>query len=363
MRITDIRVESFRWPRAKPISNGMHTYTHSGVGLVFVETDEGTTGIGLGGEKGGEIGATIERMRDLLIGEDPIDVERLWHKMWVPKLTGRRGMTTRGISAIDIALWDLRAKVAGMPLYKMLGGFRSRVPTYIAGGYYEDGKGLRELQQEMTEHVEWGAKAVKMKIGAVPMKEDIERVKAVREAIGPDIDLMIDANCAYRWYEAVQLAARVEEYEPFWFEEPIAPDDYEGHKRVAEKTTIPIATGENEYTRYGFRDLIATGCVPILNADAVILGGVTEFMKVAALAQAHDLDIAPHGAQEIHIHLVSAIANGLILEFYPKRMDPMWGKIYTETLTLNDDGTVSPPDIPGIGIEPRYETLSEFRVS
>ncbi len=283
MKITDIRVESFRWPRAKPISNGKHTYTHSGVGLVFIETDEGTTGIGLGGGKG-VIGATIETLKPLLIGEDPIDTERLWHAMWVPKLIGRRGLTTRAISAIDIALWDLRAKVAGMPLYKMLGGFRDRMPTYIAGGYYEDGKGLKELQQEVSEHVEWGAKAVKMKVGAVSINEDVARVKAVREAIGPDIDLMVDANCAYRWYEAVQLADRIEDFDPFWFEEPIAPDDYEGHKRIAEKTTIPIATGENEYTRYGFRDLIATGCVPILNADAVILGGVTEFMKVAALA-------------------------------------------------------------------------------
>ena len=108
---------------------------------------------------------------------------------------------------------------------------------------------------------------------------------------------------------------------------------------------------------------INTGAVPILNADAMILGGVTEFMKVAALAQAHDLDVAPHGAQEIHIHLVAAIANGLILEFYPKRMDPMWGKIYQDTLTLNDDGTVSPPEVPGIGIEPRYDTLERFRVA
>jgi L-alanine-DL-glutamate epimerase-like enolase superfamily enzyme len=330
---------------------------------VFVDTDEGTTGIGLGGNKGGVVGATIESMKEHLIGEDPINVERLWHKMWVPKLTGRRGLTTRGISAIDIALWDLRAKVAGMPLYKMLGGFRDRVPTYIAGGYYEDGKGLKELQQEVREHVEGGARAVKMKVGAISIREDVERVKAVREAIGPDVKLMVDANCAYRWYEAIQFAEKIEEFDPFWFEEPLPPDDYEGHKRIAEKTSIPLATGENEYTRYGFRDLIATGCVPILNADAKILGGVTEFMKVAALAQAHDLDIAPHGSQEIHIHLVSAIANGLILEFYPKRMDPMWGKIYIETLTLNDDGTVSPPEIPGIGIEPRYETLEPYRVA
>lgn len=361
MRIINITTESYSWPRAKPITNGKHTYTHSGLGLVKIETDEGVTGIGLGGA--GAVGqATIEQLKPQLIGEDPIDVERLWHKMWVPKLVGRRGLTTRAIGAVDIGLWDLRAKVAGMPLYKLLGGYRDRVPTYIAGGYYVEGKGLKELAQEMAGYVEWGARAVKMKVGALSISEDTERVKTVRKAIGPDVKLLLDANCAYRYYEAIQFARRVEEYEPFWFEEPVAPDDYEGFRKIAARTAIPIATGENEYTRYGFRDLIATGAVPILNADAKVLGGVTEFTKVAALAQAHDLDIAPHGAQEIHVHLVAAIANGLILEYYPHEFEPMWGKIYRETLSLNEDGTVSPPAVPGIGIDPNYEALAPYRV-
>ncbi len=362
MKITGVSTEEYRWPRHKPISNGLHTYTHSGLDLVKIETDEGITGIGLGG--GGIIGkATIEHLTKELIGEDPIDVERLWHKMWIPKLIGRRGLTTRAISAIDIGLWDIRGKVAGLPLYKLLGGFRNRVPTYVAGGYYEEGKGLRELQQEMRDNVEMGARAVKMKVGAMPIREDVARVAAVREAIGPDVKLLVDANCAYKAYEAVQFAKRIEEYDPFWFEEPIAPDDYEGHKKIAAATSIPIATGENEYTRYGFRDLIATGAVPILNADAKVLGGVTEFMKVVAMAQAHDLDIAPHGSQDIHVHLVAAIANGLILEFYRDSVDPMWGKVYEHTLRLNDDGTVSPPDVPGIGADPNYAALAQYRVA
>jgi D-arabinonate dehydratase len=361
VKIEDITTESYRWPRPKPITNGKHTYTHSGLGLVKIATDAGITGIGLGGA--GEVErAVIGHLKPLLIGEDPIDVERLWHKMWVPKLVGRRGLTTRAISAIDIGLWDLRAKVAGMPLYKMLGGYRDRVPAYIAGGYYVEGKGLDELAQEMAEYVAWGARAVKMKVGAISISEDVERVKAVRQAIGPHVKLMLDANCAYRYYEAARFARQVEEYDPFWFEEPVAPDDYEGFRKLAAKTTIPLATGENEYTRYGFRDLIASQGVAILNADAKVLGGVTEFLKVAALAQAYDLDIAPHGAQEIHIHLVAAIANGLILEFYPRQFDPMWGQIYRDTLQLNEDGTVSPPDAPGIGVEPNYQALAPYRV-
>ena len=177
--------------------------------------------------------------------------------MWMPKLIGRRGLTTRAISAIDIGLWDIRAKVAGMPLYKLLGGFRDRVPTYIAGGYYEEGKGLKELQQEMLDNVEMGARAIKMKVGAVPIREDVERVKAVREAIGPDVKLLVDANCAYRYYEAIQFARRIEEYDIFWFEEPVAPGRLRGAPQAGGGDRIPIATGENEYTRYGFRDLIA----------------------------------------------------------------------------------------------------------
>lgn len=361
MKIMGITTEEYRWPRHKPISNGKHTYTHSGLALVKIETDEGITGIGLGG--GGLVGqATIETLKQEIIGEDPIDVERLWHKMWVPKLTGRRGLTTRAISAIDIGLWDIRAKVASLPLYKLLGGYRNRVPTYIAGGYYEEGKGLRELQHEMEENVAMGARAIKMKVGAVSIREDVERVKSVREAIGPDVKLLVDANCAYRYYQAIQLAKRIEEYDIFWFEEPVAPDDYEGHRKLAEATSIPIATGENEYTRYGFRDLIAHNAAAIFNADAKILGGVTEFMKVAALAQAHDLDIAPHGSQDIHVHLVAAISNGLILEFYRDTVDPMWGTMYHHTLRLNEDGTVSPPDVPGIGADPNYEALAPYRV-
>jgi L-alanine-DL-glutamate epimerase-like enolase superfamily enzyme len=360
MKITKITTESYRWPLHTPITNGLHTYTHASLGLVIVETDTEYTGIGLG-DLNPITKATIDYLKPELIGEDPLDVERLWHKMWVPKLIGRRGMTTRAISAIDIGMWDLRAKAANMPLYKLLGGYQDRVPTYIAGGYYEDGKGLKELTEEMITNVEMGAKAIKMKVGGVSIREDVERVKTVRQTVGTEVKLMIDANCAYRYYEAIQLAKQVEEYDVFWFEEPVAPDDYEGHRKLAAATTIPIATGENEYTRYGFRDLIAQQAVAILNPDAIILGGVTEFMKVAALASAYNLDIAPHGPQEIHVHLVAAIANGLVLEFYRDTVDPMWGKIYRETLSLNEDGTVSPPNVPGIGIDPNYESLAPYR--
>ena len=282
--------------------------------------------------------------------------------MWQPKLVGRRGITTRVISGIDIALWDIRGKVANRPVYKMLGGFADKVPVYIAGGYYEEGKGLEDLAAEMEAAVSMGARAVKMKVGGAPVNEDVERVRVAREAVGPEVKLMVDANCAYRYYEAIALARKIEPYDIFWFEEPVNPDDYKGHKAVSQATTIPIATGENEYTRYGFRDLIEGRCAAIIQPDALIMGGVTEFMKVAAMAQAHDLPIAPHGTQDVHIHLVSAIPNGLILEYYAGATDPMWDKMFKETLRV-EDGFVRPPDRPGLGIELNDEALEPHRTA
>ena len=156
----------------------------------------------------------------------------------------------------------------------------------------------------MEDNVKLGARAIKMKVGGVPMREDVARVKAVREAIGPDVKLLVDANCAYRSYEAIQFAKRIEEYDIFWFEEPVMPDDYEGHRKLAEKTTHSDCHRRKRVhpLRLSRSDRAQRGA--ILNADAKVLGGVTEWMKVAALAQAHDLDVAPHGSQDIHIHLV-----------------------------------------------------------
>ena len=363
MVITDIVPIEYSWQRPRAIRNGKYTYATGGLSLFRIDTDEGVTGLGLGstGMLVGGVGPGLEQFKSQLIGQDPLDVERHWDAMWQPKLVGRRGLTTRTLSAIDIGLWDIRAKVAGMPLHKMLGGYRTRVPTYIAGGYYEDGKTLDDLADEMASYVAMGTRAVKMKVGGVPMKEDIERVRIVREAIGPDVNLMVDANNAYRAREAIQMAEKMAPYDIYWFEEPVAPDDYRGHAVVAQSTTIPIATGENEYTRYGFRDLIEHESAAIFNPDANILGGITEFMKVAALAQAYDLDIAPHGKQEVHVHLVSAIPNGLIVEFYAESTDPMWGKTFMEHLQLRD-GCVEPPDRPGLGFELNEEALAPHRV-
>ncbi len=365
MRITDMKTEIYRWKRDKPIRNGLYVYEDAGLNVIKIETDEGITGIGLGGglTDDGQIALSIaDHFRQVVVGQDPFDNEKIWDDLWQPKLIGRRGMTTRVISAIDIALWDIKGKACNMPVYKLLGGYSDSVPVYIAGGYYEEGKGLKELAEEMVESVAMGANAIKMKIGGAPINEDVERVRVVREAVGPDIRLMVDANCAYPYYEAINIARKMEQYDVFWFEEPVNPDDYKGHQLISQATSIPIATGENEYTRYGFRDLIENRCAAILQPDALIVGGITESMKVAALAQAHDLPVAPHGNQDIHVHVVAAIPNGLTVEYYRGSTDPMWDKTFKEPLMV-DNGYVHPPDRPGLGIELNDEALAQYRTA
>lgn len=194
MKITDVRVERYRWPKEKPIANGKHVYTHNELNLLIIDTDAGVSGYGCSWAI-----EFAESMGKAIIGEDPLNHERLWQKIYVPKFIGRRGTSCKTVSAIDIALWDIKAKVAGMPLYRLLGGFRERIPCYVAGGYYAENKGITQLQKEMEEYVSWGIRAVKMKVGALSLKEDARRVQAVRQVLGDDVKLMLDANCAYRF--------------------------------------------------------------------------------------------------------------------------------------------------------------------
>lgn len=361
MKVTSVEAQYYQWERPVPISNGLHTYSEVSLGVVKVHTDQGITGIGISGAKPGER-ELISTFGNALVGLDPFMSEMIWQKLWNPKISGRRGMETRALSAIDFALWDIKAKAADLPLHVLLGGARTRIPTYVTGGYYTPGKGLDGLAEEMAGYVSLGAKAIKMKVGGLSPLDDAARVKLVRQAIGPDIRLMVDANCAYRYYEAITFARMVEGYDIFWFEEPVQPDDYEGYKKIASSTGVTLAAGENEYTKHGFRDLIATQAVGILQPDARYMGGVTEFMKVAALAQAHSLDVCPHGDQQTHLHLLGAIPNALMLEFYPKEFDPMWGRVYLDTPSLNSDGTVTVPNKSGNGLQPDEKQLERYRV-
>tara|TARA_Y100000590_G_scaffold208274_2_gene235878 strand:+ start:3652 stop:4752 length:1101 start_codon:yes stop_codon:yes gene_type:complete len=365
MKITDINITGYEWNRPKPLRNGKYIYPKGGIAVITIDTDSGVYGLGITGGVTiipfGIIKAFVDEFKPILIGENPFDVEKIWAQLWAPKVVGRRGLSTKIISLIDIALWDIRGKATNQPLHKLLGGYQESIPVYLAGGYYEEGKTLSDLSSEMSSYVELGVTSVKMKIGGASIAQDIERVRIARDAIGPDVNLMVDANNAYTYSEAIRIAKRLEEFDIFWFEEPVAPDDYRGHKLVADATSIPIAAGENEFTRYGFRDLIEGQCVAILNPDAQVLGGITEFMKVAALAQAYNLPISPHGLQELHIHLATAIPNGMILEYYNSTTDPMWGKCFKQHLVL-EEGYAIPSSDPGLGIEIDTQGLKPYKI-
>lgn len=364
MRIVEVVSSLHRVKRERPIRNGLYTYSESGTVVTRVRTDDGIEGIGWAGGQAGPDRVILEAARALgqyAVGLDVFDTERAWQRMFQPKLFGRRGLTVRAMSSIDIAMWDAAGKTIAVSLHKMLGGYRARVPVYLAGGYYLEGKGLADLAQEVRSKVAAGARYVKMKIGGASQSEDAERVRVVREAIGPEIHLMVDANNAYSPLEAIRVAKRIEDYDIFWFEEPVHAEDYQGLAKVRANTGIPIATGENEYTRYGFRDLIACGGADILQPDANVLGGITEFRHIASLASAHGLPIAPHGSALLHVHLVCAVANGLIVEHVVTEGQAGRG-MFTTSLQLDGDGMVSAPTAPGLGIELDEEFLKEHSI-
>jgi len=365
MRVVEVVSNLCRVKRERPIRNGLYTYSESGTVITRVRTDDGVEGIGWAGAQAGPDRAVYEAAKALgghALGLDVYDTEQLWERMFQPKLLGRRGLTVRAMASIDIAMWDAAGKTAGVPLYKMLGGYRDRVPAYLAGGYYLEGKGLRELAEEMRHKVALGARYVKMKIGGAPLRQDAERVRTVREAIGGDVNLMVDANNAYSPLEAIKIARHIEAYDITWFEEPVHAEDYAGLARVRANTAIPVASGENEYTRYGFRDLIACGGADILQPDANVLGGISEFRHIASLASAYRLPLAPHGSALLHVHLVAAFANGLIVEHVVTEGEGR-GRLFRNTLQLDNEGMVSPPNAPGLGVELDEEFFRDHLVS
>ena len=360
MTIKSARVTAYSAPYDKPITNGLYTYTHTQIVVVELETVSGVTGIGW--THGGAIVHEAAReIAQVVVGE-PLNTERLWKKLYRPKLYGRRGLELRAISAVDIAVWDAIGKECGRSVHQMLGGYRDCVPAYMAGGYYVDGKGLDALQEEASEKVRGGARAIKMKIGAVPVAEDIARIDAVKAAVGDDVAVLVDANNAYNRLDALVMARALETRSIFWFEEPLSPEDNAGAADLTRRTDVPIALGENEYTITGFRDLIDQKTADVLNADAQILGGITEWQKCAHYADANHVPVAPHGDQEIHVHLVAAIPNGLIVEYYDNGLNRLKEAMFHQQLELNEDGSLSVPARPGLGFDLNHKALEKFKV-
>jgi L-alanine-DL-glutamate epimerase-like enolase superfamily enzyme len=360
--ITGARIGAYSAAYDRPITNGLYTYTATEIVICELRTSSGATGVGWA-HGGLIVFQAMKEIAETIIGLDEADTERIWHTMYRPKLWGRRGLATRAISAIDIAVWDCIGRQTSLSVAKLLGGFAPKVPAYMAGGYYGEGKGLDQLQEEMAAQVAIGARAIKMKIGAVPIPEDVERIDAAREAVGPDVRILVDANNAYSRIDAEKMVRKLEERDIYWFEEPLSPDDLDGAAALARGTDIPIALGENEYTRFGFKDVIDKGAADVVNADAQILGGITEWRKCATIAEVGHIPVAPHGDQEIHVHLVAAVPNGLIVEYYDNSLNTLKEVMFEQSLQLDEDGCLSPPDRPGLGFDIDFDALKPFSVA
>ena len=328
-----------------PHRNAIIVSARRQIGFAEVRTDEGLVGRSLAGRRSAAFEEPIAARLD---GQDPLDAGRLWHRMF----TGWRKPVVKGdaiaaIGAMDNALWDLRGQILGQPVYRLLGGFRSRVPVYAAGGYYADGKGVDELAKELAGFVAAGYRGVKMKVGGAPLEDDVARVRAAREAIGPGVRLMVDANNAWTMAEALAFGRAAQQYDITWLEEPVWPDDMRGSAELRSRLDIPVASGENEYTRWGARDLLESRAVDILQADPQTCGGLTEWVRIAALASAQHVPMAPHGDDYLGAHAVAAVDNGLTVESYAE-LRP-WQHDFIEPFPL-DGGELVLPDRPGLGL-------------
>ena len=348
-------------------------YSERRICIVKVTSESGHVGWGEGYGPAALVKAGIEHLTPYVLGSNPLETETIWGIMYRRTLDfARRGILVSAMSAIDVALWDLKGKILEQPVHLMLGGKkRDTVTPYATGMYFTNGGKLGDiLSKEAAQYVKQGYKAMKMKVG-LSIEEDIENVKRVREAIGPDTKLMIDANHAYNLREAVQLSKAVEQYDIGWFEEPISPEYYEQYAELRTKTGIPIAGGECEYLRYGFQTLLKSKSVDIVQPDICASGGLTEAKRIATLASVYGTELVPHTwgtgiAISTALHLV---AN---LDTVPGRLRTPINYIeydrtenrLREELTSTDmvaiNGEIEISDKPGLGFELHEDVLQKF---
>lgn len=348
-------------------------YQERNICIVKITTDDGIIGWGEGYGPATIIQAGIKQLTPLLIGADPLQNETLWFTMYRKTLDyARRGVLAASISAIDLALWDIKGKALGLPVSVLLGGqYRDRVMPYATGLYFSESHQLADnLAKEAISYMEQGFKAIKMKVG-LSIEKDIAHVKKVRAALGKNIKLMVDSNHAYSLREATELARAIEPYKISWFEEPISPEFYGQYAELRSKTTIPIAGGECEYLRYGHHELLKNKSVDILQVDICSAGGLTEAKRIAALASTYGIEIIPHTwGTGIAFHAaMHFIAN---LEPIPGRLYPPDCYIeydrtengIRENLTHPaidfKDGYIEVPQRPGLGIEVNEDALSYY---
>ncbi|MCK4788783.1 MAG: mandelate racemase/muconate lactonizing enzyme family protein [Desulfobacteraceae bacterium] len=361
MKIGKIKTVALSVPLERPFT-GQRQQPRERINPVIVQltTDEGLEAFGLAfawnDRQVKSLKASIEDLEYIIIGQDVFHWAEAWQRLYnATRHMGHHGYGIYALAAIDTALWVLRAKALGRPLAHLLGGFRQRVPAYASHLLFRNWS-LDELQRDAAALVEQGFKVVKMNMGDKPFKVELERLKAVRQAVGDDIGIMIDVNWAWSVTDTIKMGREIEKYNVYWLEDPLASEDPAQLAQVADALDVPIADGETFCTKYEFRRLIEKGAADILIVDLQRVGGISEWMKVATMAEAWNLPIASHLFHDFSVHLVAAIPNGLILEYMP-----WYDQIYQEPPQVKD-GYMDVPDTPGLGLELDPEAIKKYEL-
>ena len=326
-----------------------------------LDTDEGIQGVGVtffGAALTNALRAAVDTLSGLVIGRDPMPVESIVADLRAAGSgSGPGGIFTLALSAVDMALWDIKGKALNQTVSSLLGGYRDRAPTYASGALMRP-MNLEYLAEAGPRLVEMGFKQMKTQMGAEPTAaREVERMRVMREGIGPDIDLMCDINQLWNVNQAIQIGKRVEEYNLFWLEDVVAQDDYQGLARVADALTTPIAAGEYVYGITPFRQMLENRSIDIVMIDLLRVGGITQWKKVAGMAEAFNIPVVSHLVPEIHVHLISAIPNGLTIEYMP------WTQRLWEEMPKMEDGDLVVPDKPGLGLEFSQEAIKQYQVA
>ena len=359
-RITEVRARVVSIPLARPLMVATFTLPAIGSVLVDVRTDIGASGLGwmfaFGPKRLRAIQLLVEDLGGLLVGEDALAIERCWQKMWKSiAFIGHSGAAVLAMAPIDTALWDITGKVAGLPLYRLLGGARDRVEAYASEGLWLH-LSVDELQREAEGLLRRSFTAMKLRVGKPDPEEDLVRVRAVREAIGPRPKLMVDANQGWDAPAAIRIGRRLEEFNLTWIEEPLPYEDIEGCAAVAAALDAPICTGETNYTSEDFRRMCQVGAAGILMPDLMRMGGVTEWLKTARLCQAFHRPVTPHLFMETSAHLVAACPNAIWQEHMP-----WWEPILREPVDFRE-GMIHLRDRPGLALEWDEKAVAKYEV-
>jgi L-alanine-DL-glutamate epimerase-like enolase superfamily enzyme len=362
MKITHVTTRVLRTPADNPLVVGLPAPSDTREFVTLeLGTDEGLVGLGLtffGGALTPALKAAVDGLAGLIVGDDPMQVEAITAKCRrAAGSSGPGGIFALALSAVDIACWDLTGKAQGRSVCALLGGLRDRVPTYASGALMRPHP-IDYLAKAGPRLRDMGFRQMKMQCGSeATLGASIERVRVMREAIGPDVDLMCDINQLWSVNQAIEIGRRIEPYQLFWLEDPTAHDDYPGLARIADALDTPIAAGEYHYGIVPFRHLLEARAIDIVMIDLLRVGGITQWMKVAGMAEAFNLPVVSHLIPEIHVHLVAAIPNGLTVEYMPWTL-----RLYEETPAL-ERGQLVVPTKAGLGLAFDAAALKRYQVA